>query len=84
LLKHGIIVIATFHLHDEVTAVFLGSGRFFALSAQNGAGLTGCTKANLFSHPAAIHVCILFNEMLNENFYWFLLHLLIIFVNYSS
>ena len=52
LLKHGIIVIVTFHLHDEVTAVFLGSGRFFALSAQNGQTLPGVQK--LISFPTAL------------------------------
>jgi hypothetical protein len=79
--KHGIAIIVTFHLHDEMTAVFLGSGRFFALSAQSGAGLTGCTKAHFFSHCVAVHVFILFNGMLSENLYWFTLHLPIIVVN---
>jgi hypothetical protein len=67
-----------------VTAVFLGSGRFFALSAQNRTGLTGCTKAHFFSHCTAVHVCIVFNGMLIEDLYWFLSYLPIIFVNDSS
>jgi hypothetical protein len=61
-----------------VTAVFLGSRRFFNLSARNVAGLTGCTKAHFFSHCTAVHVCIVFNGMLNKNLYWFILHLPII------
>lgn len=84
LLKHGIIVIVTFHLHDEVTAVFLRSGSFFALSAQNGTGLTGCTKTHFFSHCTAVRVSIASNRMLNENFYWLTSHIPTYLVSYSS
>jgi hypothetical protein len=52
LLKHGIIVVVTFHIHDGVTAVFLGSGSSSPFPHRTGQALPGIQK--LISSPTAL------------------------------